>query len=161
MVRGSDRPKQHEWLAVRLLLDHPWLVEDEAETIAELEFAVPDLGRLVADLLTLSFSEKSLDTQTARSQLARLGWTKHIDLADAQAPPIEAGQSGSDISSGISPDVVRLAWSHICVAMRRISLNRELGEAVTDYERTGDEDAMVRVLEIKRILSHLEIAEAS
>lgn len=69
---GSALPAR-EALLLKCLVNHPHLIDDHAEDIAELKFSSRTLGELRDGILSAHAEEKALDTSTLRSHLERLG----------------------------------------------------------------------------------------
>ena len=71
-----------EALLIAAVLNHPWLLEEQAEEIASIDFATPVLGRLRSMSLSLDLTGKSLDTVYLRSHLLGLDLAKAVELVD-------------------------------------------------------------------------------
>jgi DNA primase len=71
--------EQREGLILAALLNHPELLQEEAERLAEIEFATPELDRLRRQLLDTSALFQGFDGTSLKNQLSRTG--RHGDLA--------------------------------------------------------------------------------
>lgn len=71
--------EQREGLILAALLNHPELLQEEAERLAETEFATPELDRLRRQLLDTSALFQGFDGPSLKNQLSRTG--RHADLA--------------------------------------------------------------------------------
>jgi DNA primase len=71
--------EQREGLILVALLNHPELLQEEAERLAETEFATPELDRLRRQLLDTIALYQGFDGTSLKNQLSQSG--RHADLA--------------------------------------------------------------------------------
>ncbi|MEQ8823759.1 MAG: DNA primase [Filomicrobium sp.] len=69
---GASMPPR-EALILQCLINHPFLIDENAEEIAELKFASQQAGKLRDAILSAQAMEKTLDSTALRSHLDRLG----------------------------------------------------------------------------------------
>jgi len=147
-----------EALLLRTLLHHPWLIEEQAETIAELELTSATLSKLRDALLSLQASENPLDSFQLRSQLGKMSLDKVVDLveraithrSDRFAEP-ETGRA--EVETG---------WRHtLALHDRQSSLRKALAAAERAWHETESEDALARIREIKQLMASSDVVEAS
>jgi DNA primase len=75
--------EQREGLILAALLNHPELLQEEAERLAETEFATPELDRLRRQLLDTIAIYQGFDGTSLKNQLSQSG--SHADLARIEA----------------------------------------------------------------------------
>jgi DNA primase len=71
--------EQREGLILAALINHPELLQEEAERLAEIEFATPELDRLRQQLLDTTALYQGFDGTSLKNQLSQAG--RHADLA--------------------------------------------------------------------------------
>ena len=145
-----------EALILKTLLNHPWLIEQESEAVAELAFSSRGLAALRDEILSIHATTNSLDTATLRSQLTRTGVAKVVDLvartvthkSDRFAEP---DACAADVETG---------WHHILALHRRqAGLEHLLKAAEEAWYRECTEDAEARLLDLKRQMAQLAAEE--
>jgi DNA primase len=150
--QGSALPSR-EALILRTMLNHPWLIEEEAERIAGLEFSSPLLSRLRDALLSLQAEENSLDRSRLRSQLSQLSLDKVVDSVERAITHKSDRFSEPDAAK---PEV-EVGWRHtLAMHTQQSGLRRELAAAERLWHQDGSEDALARIYEIQRLLARNE-----
>jgi DNA primase len=140
---------QREALIVRTLINHPWLILDESEAIADLTFAEPGLGRLRDSLLSAVMDKNLLDRETLASHLSDLG------LAPALALLERAITHRGDKFAEPEADraAVETGWHNAVALQRKEQLRRELTVAEQAWHEEGSEDAYARICELQSLLN--------
>jgi DNA primase len=147
-----------EALIIAALLNHPWLLGEQAEEVSAIEFSTPALVRLRSAMLSIDAGHKSLDRQSLRSHLRNLELGKAIDLieraithkCDRFAEP-DAGRT--EVEAG---------WRHaLALHDRQSGLRKALEAAEQEWHETESEDAFARIREIKALISNFDVSEAS
>jgi DNA primase len=143
---------QREALLVRTLLSHPWLILDEAETIAALSFTETVLGRLRDALLSAVIDENLLDRESLSSHVSDLG------LAPALALVERAITHRGDKFAAPEADraAVETGWHHAVALHRKEELRRELIIAEQAWHEEGSEDAFARICELQSLLNRTD-----
>ena len=145
-----------EALILKAVLNHPWLIEQYSEALAELSFSAGALAALRDEILNLHATTNSLDTSTLRTQLSKTGVSKVVDLvartithtSDRFAEP-EA--STTDVETG---------WRHIlALHQRHGNLERMLKGAEEAWFRDCTEEAWARLSDIQRQIAVLGAVE--
>ncbi len=146
-----------EALLMMAILNHPWLLEEQPEQIAEVNLTSPALIKLRSALLSLEISENSLDSQSLRSHLHTLSLGKVVDLIeraithkcdrfaepDAERTEVEAG------------------WRHaLALHERQSGLSVALAAAEQAWHDTESEDAFARIREIQGLITNSKVLEA-
>ncbi|MEL6311113.1 MAG: DNA primase, partial [Pseudomonadota bacterium] len=119
---------------LRMILDHPWLIQEYAEEIAELPFSDEGLCGLRDAVLSLQARHISLDSEALRLHLHTSKWKTVLDSIDrGRRKPTEGGSE---------PDVprehVEAGWQRMlarCHVPRQ--LQQELDRALRDFEASG------------------------
>ena len=151
LVAGEQSaPPNREALLMRTLINHPWLLDDWAEQIAEITFESTALSRLRDAILSIQVTENSLDRTTLASQLTVSGLDKVVNLVE------RANTHRSD--RFCEPDAeraeVEAGWRHaLALHERQSGLKRSLSAALQAFDREGSEDALARICEIKHLLA--------
>lgn len=154
MVGGdAGRPPYREALLLRTLINHPWLIEAEAERIAAVELTSGALCRLRDGLVSLLSTDISLDREGIRSQLTGLGLDKVVDLVE------RAITHKSDRFA--EPDAAEVeaekGWRHtLALHEQQLGLRKALEAAEQAWNAEGSEDALTRIIEIKQQLTSSE-----
>jgi DNA primase len=141
-----------EALIIKTLLNHPWLIDEYSEAIADLSLTSRGLAALRDEILAIHARTNSLDTATLRSQLTKSGVAKVVDLvartithrSDRFAEPEAAATD------------VEAAWNHVlALHQRQDALDRLLKAAEEAWYRDCTEEAEARLLDIKREIARL------
>ncbi|MEZ5818105.1 MAG: DNA primase [Hyphomicrobiaceae bacterium] len=152
LVSRAAPVPQREALIVRTLLNHPWLIMDEAETIADLTFTEQALARVRDALLSAVMDVNLLDRQTLSTHLSDLG------LAPALALVERAITHRGDKFAEPEADraAVETGWHHAVALHRREELRRELTVAEQAWHEEGSEDAFARICELQSLLNRTD-----
>ena len=159
IVRGGRSAfPPREALILFALINHPWLLENHAEELAELEFHHPDADRLRRAVLEAVADHEAVDTHALRTAIDKrnLGTL----LARLEAPL----SHGADwpARTDAAPEDVRPWWTHVVTLHRK---SRSLNKELKDAERALAEDASDANLnwlrDVQGRLSALEGTEAT
>jgi DNA primase len=113
-----------EKLLLLLLLEKPWLIDEVAESLGELQFADSLLDKLRQDVLIHAHSYGRLDRDTVWNHLQSRGFSLQLDcLLEATAHELVAIRK-----AGSSQDETRGQWHHIYGRYRQ-------KELAVDFER--------------------------
>lgn len=139
-----------EALLVATLCNHPWMLEQHAEEIAEMELTAAALGKLRDELLSLIGDNVSLDRDGLRSQLERSNLDKVMDLAERT---ISHRSDRFALLGADRPDV-ETGWKHtLSLHNRQVGLRRALASAERAWHEEASEGAWARIMEVQRLLS--------
>ncbi len=148
-------PPYREALLLKVMLNHPWLIEDQAETIAALPFTSTALSRLRDAILSAQAINNSLDTETLRTHLNKSSVGKVLTLVeravshkcDRFAEP-QAGRT--EVEDG---------WRHaLAMHDRHVGLQRSLEAAEQAWHEDRSEASFARICDLKR---QLELASGA
>ncbi|MEQ1719418.1 MAG: DNA primase [Hyphomicrobium sp.] len=153
-----------EALILKVILNHPWLIDDHSEELGGISFASRPLAALRDEILNVHATTNSLDSTTLRTQLSKTGVSKVVDLVERTITHrsdrfAEPEASATDVETG---------WRHVlALHQRQDSLERSLKAAEEAWYRDCTPEAEARLLDLKRQfallieLEHLENMEHS
>lgn len=146
---GGIAPPRREALLLKAVINHPWLIEEEAETLAGLPFTSTSLSRLRDAMLSALANDNLLDTESLRTHLNKSGVGGVLALVeravshkcDRFAEP-EAGRT--EVEDG---------WRHaLALHERHVGLQRSLEAAEQAWHEDGSEASFARICDLKRQL---------
>jgi DNA primase len=146
-----------EALLLAALLNHPWLLEDQAEEASSIVFASPALGKLRSALLSIDLSDKLLDRASLRSHLLDLELGKAVDLVERALTHkcdrfAEPDADRAEVEAG---------WRHaLALHERQSGLRKALEAAEQEWHDTESEDAFARIREIKALIANSDVLDA-
>lgn len=148
-------PPYREALLLKVMLNHPWLIEEQAEAIAALPFTSTALSRLRDALLSAHAINNSLDTETLRTHLNKSSVGKVLTLVE------RAVSHKSDRFA--EPDAGRTevedGWRHaLAMHDRHVGLQRSLEAAEQAWHEDRSEASFARICDLKR---QLELASGT
>ncbi len=161
LSQRSELTPPREALLIKTMLNHPWLIDEDAEAIAALPLT-PPVARVRDAILGAHALENGLDSSSLRTQLSVSGLDKVIDLVERSV----THRSDRFAEPDAPRTEVEVGWRHALeLHERQVGLQKSLDAAVRAYHRDGSEDALARICEIQGLLarsSHLpNIAETS
>ncbi|MFV0295520.1 MAG: hypothetical protein ACK5JT_05315 [Hyphomicrobiaceae bacterium] len=148
LVSHVEAAPIREALLIRTLLNHPWLIAEEAEEIAKLNFIEPGLDRLKNALLGAAMDEKLLDTHALSTHLTQQGLDPVLALV--QRAITHKGDKFAEPEADRS--AVELGWQHALALHRKAEWRRELAKAEQIWREEASEDAFDRICEIQSLL---------
>lgn len=148
LVSGdAAAPPYREALILRAVLNHPWLIEEHAEELAELPFTSTALSRLRDAVLSIHALDNSLDTATLHTQLSKAGVGRVVDLVD-HAITHRCDRFAEPLTERAEVDV---GWRHaLALHERQMGLRQSLAAAERAWHEDGSEEALARICEIQR-----------
>jgi DNA primase len=153
---GSGTGSAREALILKTLINHPWLIAEHAERIAELEFSTPAWTRLRDALLALLAGDEDVEADLL-PRLEAHGAGPSIATLDRVL------SHGADRFAlpGATPDEVSRGFLHsVGLQERHVSLQRAIAKAQADYDRSLSEDALEQIIELNQQLARLTSTEA-
>ena len=161
IVRGARSALQpREALILLVAFNHPWLLETQAEQLAEVELSgdADMLRRVLLDITASRQPERYVDRAALREAVVARG-------CQAVLQRIEAAVTHSadwPAREGAAPEDVRQLWDHVLTLHRRNrTLNKELKEAERALGDELSEQNFARLQDVRAQLSSLEGTEAS
>ncbi len=150
LVSGAGQSIPYrEALLIRTLLNHPWLLDEFAEVIAELSLQSAAMRRIRDGLLTLLASEFDLDSASVRNQLGVLRLNQDVEFVDR----LSTHKSDRFAEQEANSAEVEKGWRHTLALHNRQAIRDQLAEAERDYRTLGDDDAMQRIVELQRLIA--------
>ncbi|MBS0242170.1 MAG: DNA primase [Proteobacteria bacterium] len=149
LVSRAEPISQREALMMRTLLNHPWLIAEEAEAIADLTFAETGLAGLRDAMLSACLNENLLDSQALTSHLTDQGLAPVLALV--QRAITHHGDKFADPEADRA--AVETGWHHTVALHRRDELRRELAVAAQAWDEEGSEEAFARICELQSLLN--------
>lgn len=138
-----------EALILQTLLNHPWLIDDEAETIASLPLTSAPLNELRGAILSAHASQNSLDRKALRFHLQQLGVESLLELVDRSI----THRSDRFCEPDTNEVEVRDGWRHITEHhMHQMGSHQSLEAAQRAWHEEGTEAAQSELLELRRNL---------
>jgi hypothetical protein len=126
----SPERRQREIL-IGMLLEHPFLIAEAYEEIAELDFAEPELDSLLRAILEIEVLSPGLDAEALRQHLGQNGFAKTVDATVTAL----TGHAGYLLST-LDADAVRRSWSNLVRMLSDGDLSepseRGLGEQISE-----------------------------
>ena len=162
IVRGSrSAPPPREALILLTAFNHPWLLETQAEQLAELEFLNADadmLRRVVLDLTALRHADRHADRATLREAVIARDFGAVLQRVEGALSHVADWPA----REGAASEDVRRWWTHLLTLHRRNrTLNKELKEAERALGEELSEQNFAWLQDVRAQLSSLEGTEAS
>ncbi|MEO0730080.1 MAG: hypothetical protein AAFY64_06845, partial [Pseudomonadota bacterium] len=150
-----------ERMIIGLLIRRPALIDQFDEALAAAEFVDVDCQRALDCLLNAALETNLLDTQLLHSHFRSNGLGRLLDVCSKHS--FEHGLNGAtgdrgddEDNPGSDRDLARLLDRH-----QAVGLEKDLQQAIDDFDRSGSDEDGARVVELKRLLTTFEVAEAS
>lgn len=153
--RTSSAPPR-EALLVLTLINHPWLLEQQCEQVAELTLTSPALTRLRNALLDLLSGGNPLDSASVRSHLSDVG----LDSAIAVAERAITHKSDKFAAPGAEVGEVEAGWRHVLALHEtQVGLRMALQAAEKAWGADPSEAAWARIAELQERIARRSQAE--
>ncbi len=127
-------------------LDHPRLIDEHSEDIAQLALTSAPLSRLRDAILATHAADSSLDRAALRTQLSKAGLDKVLTFVERLTT------HGCDRFARIDAEraEVEVGWRHVlALHAGQIGLERSLEAAERAWHEDGDEEAFARIRELQ------------
>jgi DNA primase len=162
IVRGSRSAlPPREALILLTALNHPWLLEIEAEQLADVEFLNSDadmLRRVVLDITASRQPDHHPDSATLREAVMARDCGAVLQRVEGALTHL----ADWPVRQGAAPEDVRQWWTHLLTLHRKNgTLNKELKEAERALGEELSEQNFARLQDVRAQLSSLEGTEAS
>ncbi len=159
LVNGSGTiAVGRETLLLNLVLDHPSLLDDVAEEFAALPFASPAAQALRTAILDWHARNGGLDSTALHHQLSTSGF-KDLLGAINRGSKLSLKFDQDDPSSGAQ---IMEIWAHVTARHSAIcQLERDLADAIGDFDRTGAEADYERIIALRQSLSSIDRNDAT
>ncbi len=162
IIRGSRQAlPPREAVILLATFNHPWLLETEAEQLAELEFQNGDadiLRRAVLDVTASIQSDQVTDAASLREAVIARGCGAALQRIERAFTHLADWPA----RAGAAPEDVRQWWAHVLTLHRRNrTLNKELKEAERALGEEPSEQNFAWLRDVQEQLSSLEGTEAT
>ncbi|MGD9668396.1 MAG: DNA primase [Hyphomicrobiaceae bacterium] len=153
LVAGEGvAPPYREALLLLTLINHPWLIEDEAEGLNRLTLTSEPSKRLMQALLSALALDIPLDRAQLRSQLDILGVGRVVELVERTI----THRSDKFADPDADRAEVEAGWRHaLAMHERHVDLRQSLAAAERDWQQDGNETALARICEIQRQIARV------
>jgi DNA primase len=139
-----------EALLVATLLNHPWLLEQQCEQVAQMPLTAKPLARLRDGLLQLLVEGTPLDALQIRTQLSAIG----LDSVVATAERAITHKGDKFAEPGTDAAEVEAGWLHaLAVHKSQTELKRHLEGLERAYAADPSEAAFAQIVEIQQQLA--------
>jgi DNA primase len=128
-------------ILLALLLNHPFLLGDVAEELAEIQLGPPDLDKLRHEILRLHALNPDLDATTLRLHLSENGYDRVVKgvLSSQVLAHAAFARVGADA------EAVRLGWADTRDQLRQPHLRTQIAEAERELAEETTEEKWVRL----------------
>jgi DNA primase len=159
IVRGHRTAMPpREALILLAVVNHPWLMENHAEDLADLDFVSADSDRLRRAILESAADHETVDTPTLRAAIERrrlAGTLARVETALTHTADWPA-------HPGAAPDDIRQWWAHVVTLHRRTrTLNKELRDAERALGEDPTEENLSWLRDVQERLAALDGTEAT
>jgi DNA primase len=146
-----------EALLVTALLNHPWLLEQHCETVAQMPLTAPPLARLRDGLLSLLSQGTPLDALKIRTQLTSIGLNGFV--ATAERAITHKGDKFAEPGTDVAE--VEAGWLHaLAMHKSQTELKRHLEGLERAYAAEPSEVAFGQIVEMQQqLLTALQAAD--
>jgi len=141
-----------EALLMRTIVNHPWLLDDHAETLATVPFTSSALSGLRDAVLSAQALDISLDTESLRSHLSKTSAGNVLAAVERAVSHkcdkfAEPNAQRTEVEDG---------WRHaLAMHERHVGLRRSLEAAEQAWHEDRSEASYVRICDLQRQLEHL------
>jgi len=149
-VRDRTGLPAREALILLTVANHPWLLENHAEELAELELRHPDSDRLRRAILDAAAGHEPLAYDTLASAIEASG----LGAVLARMEGAVTHRSDWPARADAAPDDVARWWTHVVTLHRKSrTLHRELREAERVLGDEPSEDNLARLRDVQEQLA--------
>ncbi|MGE5512755.1 MAG: DNA primase [Bacteroidota bacterium] len=158
VTAGPANAPYREALLLRVLLNHPWMIDEHAETIAALPLTSKPLAQLRDALLSLHVEHNVLDREDLHAHLTGQGLAKVFALVERAIT--HKGDRFAEPEADRA--AVETGWRHaLALHEKQVGLRRAMAAAEQAWHAEGSEDALARIYELQELLNRSDGMEAS
>ena len=155
--RHNHNHERREQLIIRLILNHPILLDEVSEAFAELDFFSCDLDRLRKEIIDIAALNEGLDKGALKDHLSKRGSGDLLDRIDHQARRLDSWFSEADAASH---DAMTGFKHMIALHRKAVTLERDLKEAERALAESPTEENLTHLNEIREALRSSQGEEA-
>jgi DNA primase len=148
---------RREALILQAVLNHPWLLHDHLEELAQLEFRHADAQRLKGALIDVYAHDEGIDPERMQAELAARGFADLLDRVDKAITTTSVW----GLQPESAPEDVLLTWKQLVALHRQWhSLIKELKDAELALGQESTEAHYSWLRDVKARLSAIDGTEA-
>ena len=148
---------RREALILQAAINHPWLLQEHLETLADVEFRHPDAGKVKAALVDIGAHEGASDRDAVRAELGRRGVADLVGRIERSITTPSVWGARPDAA----PADVLMTWNQLIALHRQWhSLIKELKDAEQALGRESTEANYSWLQDVKARLSVIDGTEA-
>lgn len=148
---------RREALILQAALNHPWLLHDHLEELAQLEFRHGDAERVKNALIDIAAHAVALDSAALQAELSRRGLAEAMERVAASITTASVWGAKAEAAA----DDVLVTWQQLVALHRQWhSLTKELREAEQALGQDSSEANYLRLRDVKDRLSQMDGTEA-
>jgi len=148
---------RREALILQAALNHPWLLHDQLEELASLEFRHADAERLKCALIDIAAHAAAADPEAIKAELAARSLAEPMQRIAAAITTVSVWGAGPDAA----PEDVLVTWQQLIALHRQWhSLTKELREAEQALGHDNSEANYLRLLDVKARMARMDGTEA-
>jgi DNA primase len=148
---------RREALILQAVLNHPWLLHDHLEELAQLEFRHADAQRLKGALIDVYAHDEGIDPERMQAELAARGFADLLDRVDKAITTTSVW----GLQPESAPEDVLLTWKQLVALHRQWhSLIKELKDAELALGQESNEANYSWLQDVKTRLSAADGTEA-
>ncbi len=145
-----------EALLLQTLINHPWLLEQHSEDIADLPLTSQPLAKLRDIILSAQALDSSLDSAALRAHVAKSGADRVILLVERAVTHKCDKFAKPDAEQAEVED----GWCHaLALHNRQVGVRRSLLAAERQWHEDGSDAAFARICELQSELERLSLVE--
>jgi DNA primase len=145
----QSSPPYREALLLKVLLNHSWLIEEDAEAIAALPFTHRGFTRVRDAMLSLHAEQNCLDSTGLRTHLTVLGLAQILALVERAIT--HRGDKFAEPEADRA--AVEAGWRHaVALHNTQVGVRRALMAAERAWHAEGSEEALARIRELQGLL---------
>jgi len=155
--RNNHNHERREQQIIHLILNHPILLDEVAETFAELDFFASDLDRLRKEIIDVAALNEGLDKSALNDHLIKRGLGDVLERTNKQAQRLKSWFSQADAASH---DAMTGFKHMIALHRKTVTLERDLKEAERDFAQSPTEENLTNLNDIREALRSSQGEEA-
>ena len=145
-----------EALLLQTLINHPWLIEQHAEAIADMPLTAPALSKLRDSILSAQALDSPLDSALLRAHVAKSGAERVIALVERAVTHKCDKFAKPDAEQAEVAD----GWCHaLAMHNRQVGVRRSLNAAERQWHEDRNDAAFARICELQSELQRLSVVE--
>jgi DNA primase len=154
MLRVQRRRQE---VLLRIVLDHPELLDEVVEDFVAAEIAAPDLDKLRHAILNIHSGADALDAATLRHNLSLQGFSAVVDGLFAQDITGHVGFAGR----GADRDVAKRGWLQALGSTRHPDREAEVDRAIRRFEEHASDETNAHLQALVREADEEKLAQAA